>query len=360
MRCSSKEKRDRVQTSSRSECGCENKTFWEDGKMTSPRGTRILVAAFAVVVAALPAAAQDYPNRGITIIVPFAAGGPTDVIARLVSDPMSKTLGQQIVIENVVGAGGTTAATRAMRADPDGYTLIMGHMGTHAAAVGLYPKLAYDPRTDFEPIGVAAGTPILILAKKDFPAADLKEFLTYVKANTDKLNMAHAGVGSVSFTTCLLLNSILDVKPTAVPFNGTGPAMNALVGGQVDYMCDQIVNAVPQIKGGTIKAYAIATPKRNPALPDVPTTREAGLPEFQVSAWNALFAPKGTPKPTIDKLNAALGKALDDPKTRSRLLELGSDIPEGEGRTPQALAELVKNEVARWTPILQASGIVAN
>lgn len=287
--------------------------------MTSPRVTRILVAAFAVVVAALPAAAQDYPNRGITIIVPFAAGGPTDVIARLVSDPMSKTLGQQIVIENVVGAGGTTAATRAMRADPDGYTLIMGHMGTHAAAVGLYPKLAYDPRTDFEPIGVAAGTPILILAKKDFPAADLKEFLTYVKANTDKLNMAHAGVGSVSFTTCLLLNSILDVKPTAVPFNGTGPAMNALVGGQVDYMCDQIVNAVPQIKGGTIKAYAIATPKRNPALPDVPTTTEAGLPEFQVSAWNALFAPKGTPKPIIDKLNAALGKALDDPKTRSRL-----------------------------------------
>ena len=328
--------------------------------MTSPRVTRILVAAFAVVVAALPAAAQDYPNRGITIIVPFAAGGPTDVIARLVSDPMSKTLGQQIVIENVVGAGGTTAATRAMRADPDGYTLIMGHMGTHAAAVGLYPKLAYDPRTDFEPIGVAAGTPILILAKKDFPAADLKEFLTYVKANTDKLNMAHAGVGSVSFTTCLLLNSILDVKPTAVPFNGTGPAMNALVGGLVDYMCDQIVNAVPQIKGGTIKAYAIATPKRNPALPDVPTTTEAGLPEFQVSAWNALFAPKGTPKPIIDKLNAALGKALDDPKTRSRLLELGSDIPEGEGRTPQALAELVKNEVARWTPILQTSGIVAN
>lgn len=242
--------------------------------MTSPRVTRFLVAAFAVVVATLPAAAQDYPNRGITIIVPFAAGGPTDVIARIVSDPMSKTLGQQIVIENVVGAGGTTAATRAMRADPDGYTLIMGHMGTHAAAVGLYPKLAYDPRTDFEPIGVAAGTPILILAKKDFPAADLKEFLTYVKANTDKLNMAHAGVGSVSFTTCLLLNSILDVKPTAVPFNGTGPAMNALVGGQVDYMCDQIVNAVPQIKGGTIKAYAIATPKRNPALPDVPTTRE--------------------------------------------------------------------------------------
>ena len=320
----------------------------------------LLAVAFVVVNVPQSAVAQDYPNRSITVIVPFAAGGPTDVIARIVTDHMSKTLGQQIVIENVVGAGGTTASTRAMRADPDGYTLIMGHMGTHAAAVGLYPKLAYDPRGDFEPIGLVAGTPILILAKKDFPASDLKQLVTYVKANVDKLNMAHAGIGSVSFTTCLLLNSILDVKPTAVPFNGTGPAMNALVGGQIDYMCDQIVNAVPQIKGGTIRAYAIATPERNPALPEVPTTKEAGLPQFQVSAWNALFAPKGTPKSIIDKLNAALGKALDDPSTRKRLLDLGSDIPEGEARTPPALAELVKNEVARWTPILQASGVAAN
>jgi tripartite-type tricarboxylate transporter receptor subunit TctC len=322
--------------------------------------TSVLGAAIAFALWPGPVAAQDYPTRNITIIVPFAAGGPTDVIARIVGDDMSRTLGQQIVIENIVGAGGTTASTRAMQANPDGYTLIMGHMGTHAAAVGLYPKLAYDPRTDFEPIGVVAGTPILILAKKDFPAANLKEFIAYVKANVDKLNMAHAGVGSVSFTTCLLLNSILNVKPTAVPFNGTGPAMNALVGGQVDYMCDQIVNAVPQIKGGTIKAYAIATLGRNPALPDLPTSKEAGLPEFQVSAWNALFAPKGTPKPIIDKLNAALGKALDDPNTRKRLLELGSDIPAGEARTPQALAELVKNEVARWTPLFQATGAIAN
>jgi putative tricarboxylic transport membrane protein len=327
--------------------------------MTLSKVTSLLIAAFGFALAQ-PAAAQDYPNRNITIIVPFAAGGPTDVVARIVSDHMSKTLGQQILIENVVGAGGTTASTRAMRASPDGYTLIMGHMGTHAASVGLYPKLAYDPRTDFEPIGLAAGTPILILAKKDFPASDLKAFMTYLENNADKLNMAHAGVGSVSFTTCLLFNSMLDVKPTSVPFNGTGPAMNALVGGQVDYMCDQIVNAVPQIKGGTIKAYAIATPARNPALPDVPTTKEAGLPEYQVSAWNALFAPKDTPKPIIDKLNAALSRALDDPKTRARLLELGSDLPEGGGRTSQALAELVKNEVARWTPIIQASGIVAN
>src|SRR3984893_2476167 len=322
-------------------------------------GLAILAGAGAVAVAA-PAQAQDYPTRSITMIVPFAAGGPTDVISRIVSGHMAQTLGQSIIIENVVGAGGTTATTRAARAANDGYTLINGHMGTHAASVPLYPNLAYHPEKDFEPVALLAGTPILILARKDFAPKDLKEFIAYVKANESKVNAAHAGVGSVSHVSCQLLNSILDIKPTGVPFNGTGPAMNALVGGQVDYMCDQIVNAVPQINGGTIKAYAIATPKRNPALPDVPTTREAGLPEFQVSAWNALFAPKGTPKPTIDKLNAALGKALDDPKTRSRLLELGSDIPEGEGRTPQALAELVKNEVARWTPILQASGIVAN
>ena len=240
-----------------------------------------------------PRSAQDYPTRPITLIVPFAAGGPTDVIARIVGEHMSRTLGQQLVIENVVGAGGTTGSTRAKRAAPDGYT---HHHGPHGHARGLRRALsepAYDPRTDFEPIGMAAGTPILILAKKDFPAKDLKEFVAYVKANDDKLNMAHAGVGSVSFTTCLLLNSIMGVKPTTVPFNGTGPAMNALVGGQVDYMCDQIVNVVPQIKGGTIKAYAIATPERNPSLPDVPTTKEAGLPEFEASAWNALFAPEG-------------------------------------------------------------------
>src|SRR5690349_17365505 len=238
------------------------------------RFARLLAGAVLLAGSAGFAAAQDYPARPVTLIVPFAAGGPTDVIARIVADHMSKTLGQQLVIENAVGAGGTTASTRAKRANADGYTIIMGHMGTHAASVALYPNLAYHPANDFEPIGMAAGTPVLILAKKDFPAKDLKEFVTYVKANVDKLNMAHAGVGSVSFTTCLLLNSIMDVKPTAVPFQGTGPAMNALIGGQVDYMCDQIVNAVPQIKGGTIVTYGVGTAERNPSLPDVPTTKE--------------------------------------------------------------------------------------
>ena len=179
-----------------------------------------------------------------------------------------------------------------------------------------------------------AGTPILILAKKDFPAKDLKEFVAYVKANGAKLNEAHAGVGSVSFTTCLLLNHLLGVKPTRIPYTGTGPSMNALVAGQVDYMCDQIVNAVPQVQGGTIKSYAVATPERNPALPDVPTTKEGGLPDYQVSAWNALFAPKGAPKPALDKLTDALNKALDDPAVRKRLLDLGSDIPAAGGARP--------------------------
>ena len=301
----------------------------------------LVASLFAFAAGIVPAAAQDYPARQITVIVPFAAGGPTDVISRIVGEHMSRTLGQQLVIENVVGAGGTTASTRAMRASPDGYTIIMGHMGTHAASVALYPKLAYDPRTDFEPIGMIAGTPILVLAKKDFPARDLKEFVAHVKANEKTLNNAHAGVGSVSYSSCELLSAVLDIKPVGVPFNGTGPAMNALVGGQVDYMCDQIVNAVPQINGGTIKVYAIATAARNPSLPDVPTTKEAGLPEFEASAWNALFAPKGTPKPIVDKLSDALSKALDDEGVRKRLLDLGSDIPDGPRRGGAALGTLV-------------------
>src|SRR6201747_2600812 len=272
---------------------------------------------------AAPAQAQDYPTRAITMIVPFAAGGPTDVVARIVTGHMAQTLGQSIIIENVVGAGGTTATARAARAANDGYTLITGHMGTHAAAVPLYPNLAYHPEKDFEPVSLLAGTPILILARKDFPPNDLKEFIVYVKANPGKVNAAHAGVGSVSHVSCQLLNSILDVKPTGVPFNGTGPAMNALVGGQVDYMCDQIVNAVPQINGGTINAYAIATPGGNPSLPSVPTTAEAGLPAFQAQAWNAIFAPKGTPADVVAKLNEAVGKALDDEGVRKRLLDLG-------------------------------------
>jgi putative tricarboxylic transport membrane protein len=297
-----------------------------------------------------------YPERPITMIVPFAAGGPTDVTARIVGEHMSRTLGQQIVIENVAGAGGTTGISRAAASSSDGYTIMMGHMGTHGAAPAVYPNLKYNPTRDFEPIGLAAGTPILIVAKKNFPARDLKEFVAYVKANGPKLNEAHAGVGSVSHTTCTLLHSILGVQPNRVAYRGTGPALNDLVAGQVDYMCDQIVNLTPQIQGGTIKAYGIATAERNPALPNVPTTKEGGLPEFQVSAWNAIFAPKGTPKDVVARLNDALVKALDDPNTRKRLLELGGDVPDRQGRTPEALAKLVQSEVARWATVFKQMG----
>jgi tripartite-type tricarboxylate transporter receptor subunit TctC len=319
---------------------------------------RSLAGGCFAVVAALGAwtgqgHAQTYPTRNITMIVPFAAGGPTDVIARIVTGHMAQTLGQAIIIENVVGAGGTTATTRAARATNDGYTLITGHMGTHAASVPLYPKLAYHPEKDFEPVALLAGTPILILARKDFPPKDLKEFIAYVKANESKVNAAHAGIGSVSHVSCQLLESVLKIKPISVPFNGTGPAMNALVAGQVDYMCDQIVNAVPQVTGGTIKAYAVATPERNPSLPDVPTTKEAGLPEFQAQAWNAIFAPKGTSPEIIAKLNAAAAKALDDETVKKRLLELGSVIPAPADRTPQALGKLVNSEITKWTSVVK-------
>jgi tripartite-type tricarboxylate transporter receptor subunit TctC len=305
------------------------------------------------------ARAQEYPARTITLIVPFPPGGSTDVAARIAADHMARTLGQQIVVQNVSGAGGTVGSTRAMRADPDGYTILMGQMGTHAAAPALYPGLAYRPDLDFEPIGLVTSFPVLIAARKDFPPGNLKEFIAYVKANDSKLNMGHAGVGSIFFTTCLLLNSILEVKPTLVPFAGGAPTMTALMGGQVDYMCGDIIVGASPYGAGNIKIYAIAAPERNPALPDVPSTPEAGLPAFQASAWNGLFAPKGTPKPVLDKLVGALDQALDDDGTRKRMLVLGSDIPGKAERGPQALLTLVKSEIARWTPIIEAAGIKA-
>ncbi len=314
-----------------------------------------IAVATALALSAMPALAQKYPNRPVTIIVPFAAGGPTDVVARIVGEYYSKTLGQQFVVENVAGAGGTTGIARGAQSKPDGYTIMMGHMGTHGAAPALYPNLKYDPVKDFQPIGLVAGTPILIVARKDFPAANLKEFVARMKDPSAKVKQAHAGVGSVSFTTCTLLTSQLGTKNIVAAYRGTGPALNDLIGGQVDYMCDQIVNLVEQVKGGSIKAYAIATAERSPTLPNVPTTKEAGLPDYQVSAWNALFAPKGVPQDIAAKLSETLVQALDDEATRKRLLELGSVIPDKAGRAPQALADLVKSEIARWTPILKAA-----
>jgi tripartite-type tricarboxylate transporter receptor subunit TctC len=314
-----------------------------------------ILSAFALVagLAMGPAAAQSYPTKPVSMIVPFAAGGPTDIVARFVAEHMTRTLGQQIVIENVAGAGGTTGTTRAAQAAPDGYTIMMGHMGTHGAAPALYPGLKYDPSTSFEPVGIAASTPILIVASNKFAPKDLKEFVAFAKANPDKLNQAHAGIGSVSHSTCVFLNSLLGVTPTAVPYTGTGPALNDLISGQVDYMCDQIVNLAEQIRGKQIRAYAIAMNERSPALPDIPTTKEAGLPDYQVIAWNAIFAPKGTPKEVVTKLNDALKKALADETTRTRLLNLGAVLAPVSEQTPEWLGTFVKAEVARWTPVLK-------
>ncbi len=320
----------------------------------------LAAGAAALPLASRIAGAQAYPSRPITLIVPFPPGGSTDVAARIAADHMSRTLGQQIVVQNLSGAGGTTGSTRAMRSDPDGYTILMGQMGTHAAAVALYPNLAYKPAEDFETIGLVTGFPIIIAAKKDFPAKDLKEFVAYLKANSASLNQAHAGVGSIFFTTCLLLNSIVGSKPTQVPFNGGAPAMTALVGGQVDYMCADIITGGTHHEGGRIKVYGIAAPARNPALPDVPTTAEGGLPEFQVSAWNGFLAPKGTPRPIIDRLSDALDKALDDDATRKRMLVLGCDIPTKAQRGPAPFLALIKKEIDRWSPIIKAADVKTN
>jgi tripartite-type tricarboxylate transporter receptor subunit TctC len=327
--------------------------------MNFPRRRFLQLAAGAAALPAMPrlARAQSYPMRTVTIIVPFAAGGPTDVCARIVGDHMSRTLGQQFIVENVVGAGGTTGSTRAMRATPDGYIIQMGQTGTHAASVALYPNLAYRPDVDFEPIGLVVVPPILIVARKDFPANDLKEFMAYARANPDKLNMAHAGVGSITHFTCLMLNAMLGIRPALVPFTGSAPAINALVAGQVDYICDPTPDIVQQLHGGTVKVYAIASPTRSPILPDIPTTIEAGLPDFQVTSWYGLFAPKSTPKPILDKLTDALDVALDNEIVRKRLLDLGCDIPDKAERGQERLAALVKSEIARWVPIIRAANI---
>ena len=327
--------------------------------MKLPRREFLRLAAGTAALPAVSqiASAQAYPARPVTMIVPFAPGGATDVAGRIVGEYLSQALRQQFVIENVAGAGGTTGTTRVMRANPDGYTIQVGQMGTHAAAVAFYPNLAYRPDVDFEPIGMIAGLPIVITARKNFPASDLKEFIAHVKANAATINVAHAGVGSITHTTVLLLHSLLGVKPTLVPFNGAAPAMTALLGGQVDYICNAIPDAVSHVRSGTAKGYAITTAERSPSLPNVPTTKEAGLPGFDASAWNALFAPKGTPKETLDKLAAALDEALDDDNVRKRLLDLGCDIPAKSKRGQQLLAALVRSEIARWTPIIKAASI---
>ena len=316
------------------------------------------VAMLAVVLAGTQAVAADanYPSKAVTLVVPFAAGGPTDVVARILGDHMSRTLGQQFVVENVGGAGGTTGMARVAAAEPDGYTLGVGNMGTQSAAPALYPNLKYDPATSFEQVGIANFTPQAIVSKKDNPAKDLKEFIDFLKQNHAKLSYGHAGVGSISHVSGTLFNAQFGLKPALVAYRGTAPALNDLVGGQIDYMVDQSLNVIPQIKGGTIKVYAIAAAQRLESLPDVPTTKEAGV-DFIFSAWNAMVAPKGTPGDIIDKLSAALSKALDDPATVQRYVELGSTAPDKANRGPAGLQKLVESEMARITPVLKEAAV---
>jgi tripartite-type tricarboxylate transporter receptor subunit TctC len=311
---------------------------------------------FALTMLMGAPASAEYPSKPITIIVPFAAGGPTDMVARLVGDRMSRILGQAIIVEDIGGAGGTIGMTRAAQAAPDGYTIAIGNTGTQAAAPALYPSLKYDPAKSFAQIGIVSFTAQAIVAKKTTAATTLKEFLDYLKANSERLTYGHAGVGSVAHVSGLLFNAKFGFKPTLVPYRGTGPALQALVAGQIDYLIDQALNVIPQIKAGTIKVYAVAAPQRLASLPDVPTTGEARV-DFIFRAWNAMVAPKGTPKEIVDKLADALSKALDDPGVQERYLELGGSVPAADERGPVSLQQLVESEEARITPVIKAAGV---
>jgi len=306
-----------------------------------------------------PGLAQTYPAKPVTVVVPFPAGGPSDVVARIVTEHMSRTLRQQMVIENVGGAGGTLGSARVATAQPDGYTLLAGSMGSHVAAPVLTPNVKYDSERDFEPIGLTAHSPAVIVARKDFPATNLNEFVSYLKQNGDKVKEAHGGVGASSHMACLLFNRVLDIRPTLVAYRGTAPAMNDLIGGHVDFLCEQSVSVAEQIKAGTVRGYVVSANQRLAALPDVPSAKEGGI-NYQMSIWAGIFAPKGTPKEIVTKLSSALDKALDDPSVRKRLADLGGSIPAKQERTPASFTRLVKAEIARWSPILKAASLTAN
>ncbi len=322
------------------------------------RCIRFLAAGSLVALAtwSLPAAAQQYPSKPINVIVPFAAGGPTDVVARLVGEHMGRTLGTTFVVENIGGAGGSLGMTRAAQAAPDGYTIAVGNMGTQSAAPALYPNLRYDPAKSFAQVGVVNYTPQAVVSKKALTTGNLKEFLNYVKDKGSAISYGHAGVGSISHVAGLVFNAKFGLTPNLIPYRGTGPVLQDMVAGQIDFTVDQSLNVIPQIKAGTIKVYAIAAPARLESLPDVPTTKEAGE-DFIFSAWNAMVAPKDTPKDIVEKLVGALGKALDDPAIKARYVELGSSAPQGAERGPAGLQKLVESEVARITPVIKAANV---
>jgi tripartite-type tricarboxylate transporter receptor subunit TctC len=327
--------------------------------MRGSNGKVWFVWALAAALWSAGVAAQGFPSRTITLVVPFAAGGPTDVLARTLGASMTKALGQTVVIENKLGAGGTIAANYVAKAAPDGYTIFIHHNGM-ATATGLYRKLPFNPLTDFEYIGQVADVPMTLLARRDFPANNLREFIAYVRANKDKINLANAGLGAVSHLCGMLLQQAIGVELTTVPFQGTAPALTALLGGQVDVLCDQTTQTIPHIKADKVRFYGVTTLKRIAALPDAPTLDEQGLKDFEVIVWHGVYAPKGTPREALDKVNGALRAALRDPEVASRFAELGVQIVPESKQTPAGLRDWLKSEIDKWQPVIRKAGVYAD
>lgn len=319
---------------------------------------RTLPTAIATLMLTLvsSAFAADYPSRQITLVVPFAAGGPTDVVARSLGAELGKELKQPIVVENRTGAGGTVAASYLANAEPDGYTYLIHHNGM-ATATALYPALKYDPMKSFEYVGEVVDVPMTLLARKDFPANNMAEFIEYAKANADKINLANAGPGAVSQLCGSLLQQALGLKFTTIPFQGTGPAMSALLGGQVDVLCDQTTQTIPHIQAGNVKFYGVTTLDRISKLPEAPTLNEQGLKDFEVKVWHGVYAPKGTPPERIATFNNALKTALNSPAFKQKMAGLGAEIVSEDRQTPASLQRWVQSEIDKWTPVLKAEGI---
>jgi tripartite-type tricarboxylate transporter receptor subunit TctC/DNA-binding CsgD family transcriptional regulator len=315
---------------------------------------RTMPASIWPASARAPLRSETWDSRSINVVVPFPSGGPSDVVARVVTEQMASILGHSMVIENVSGSGGTIGSARVAAAPSDGYTLLAGSMGSHVAAPVLAPSLKYDPQRDFRPIGFTAQSPVVIVARKDFPANDLRQFVDYLKRNGDRVKQAHGGIGASSHMACLLFNAHAGVKPSLVAYRGTAPALNDLIDGHVDFFCEQVVSVAPQIAAGTIKAYAIFRSERLPTLPDVPTAKESGL-DHEMSIWAGIFAPNGTPRPIVDKLAVALDKSLDDPAVKEKVVELGGSIPPKSERTPAKFSRFVNSEIIRWSPVLSAA-----
>ena len=313
-----------------------------------------IVIAIALVAGVVPMRAQGYPTKSITVIVPFPAGGASDVVARIISNQMSKILGQPFIIENVSGAGGTVGSARAAAAAPDGYTLLAAAMGSHVAAPVLTPNVKYDPLVDFVPIGITAHSPAVIIARKDFPALDLNEFVAVLRQQGGALKQAHGGIGASSHMACLLFTEQIGAKPTLVAYRGSGPALNDLLGGHVDFMCEQSVSVAESVLAGLVKAYVVSAPERLAMLPNVPTAKEAGV-DYEMSVWSGLFAPKGVAPDATAKLADALDKALDEPVVGETLAKLGGSIPAKAERNPASFDRFVRSEIARWAPILAAT-----